>query len=84
MATTSSATKLVLIVEDDDSAAEVIKFFLMDAGFRAQVADDGQRATTMIARQRPDLILLDLHLPPEFSSASLSMISAHSNVLDGS
>jgi two-component system KDP operon response regulator KdpE len=63
MATTSSATKLVLIVEDDDSTAEVIKFFLMDAGFRAQVADDGQRATTMIARQRPDLILLDLHLP---------------------
>ncbi len=40
-----------------------MKLFLTDAGFRAHVADDGQRAIYMITRQRPDLILLDLHLP---------------------
>ncbi|MFZ4826540.1 MAG: response regulator transcription factor [Phototrophicaceae bacterium] len=63
MATTVTETKQILIVEDDDNTAEVMKLFLTDAGFRAHVADDGQRAIYMITRQRPDLILLDLHLP---------------------
>ena len=63
MATTVTETKQILIVEDDDNTAEIMKLFLIDAGFRAHVADDGQRAIYMITRQRPDLILLDLHLP---------------------
>lgn len=63
MATTVTETKQILIVEDDDNTAEVMKLFMIDAGFRAYVADDGQRAINLIMRQRPDLILLDLHLP---------------------
>jgi two-component system response regulator ResD len=54
---------LILVVEDEPSIAEVVSLYLCRAGFSVTVASDGVQAIEEIARQRPDLVILDLMLP---------------------
>jgi DNA-binding response OmpR family regulator len=53
----------VLVVDDEPTIAEVVSRYLERAGYRTRVAMDGARALELVARQRPDLIVLDLMLP---------------------
>jgi two-component system response regulator ResD len=53
----------VLVVDDEPTIGEVVSRYLERAGYRTQVAMDGARALELVARQRPDLIVLDLMLP---------------------
>jgi DNA-binding response OmpR family regulator len=53
----------ILIVEDEPSIAEVVSLYLRRAGYRVTVVDDGEKALESLARQLPDLVVLDLMLP---------------------
>ena len=53
----------VLVVEDDPDIADLLVAFLCDAGYTAEAASDGLEALYALERDRPDLIVLDLHLP---------------------
>jgi two-component system response regulator ResD len=53
----------VLVVDDEPTIAEVVSRYLERAGYRTRVAADGVQALEMVARQRPDLVVLDLMLP---------------------
>ncbi|MGA2011210.1 MAG: response regulator transcription factor [Solirubrobacteraceae bacterium] len=53
----------VLVVDDEPTIADVVSRYLERAGYRTQVAADGAQALEMVARQRPDLVVLDLMLP---------------------
>lgn len=53
----------VLIVEDDEYIAELLRYWFHRAGFVARIAADGLVACSMVERERPDAILLDLMLP---------------------
>ena len=53
----------VLVVDDEPTIAEVVSRYLERAGYRTRVAVDGAQALELVARQRPDLIVLDLMLP---------------------
>jgi two-component system, OmpR family, response regulator ResD len=53
----------VLVVDDEPTIAEVVSRYLERAGYRTRVAADGAHALELVARQRPDLIVLDLMLP---------------------
>ncbi len=53
----------ILIVEDDPSIMLGLRLNLTRAGYRVRTADDGHRALAELARERPDLLLLDLMLP---------------------
>ena len=53
----------VLVVDDEPTIAEVVSRYLERAGYRTRVAVDGAQALELLARQRPDLIVLDLMLP---------------------
>ena len=53
----------ILIIDDEPSIAEVVSLYLKRAGYQVQVVDDGQVALDTLARQLPDLVLLDLMLP---------------------
>ena len=57
------ATPLILIVEDERKTAEAIGLYLEHEGFRTLRAADGAAALESIARDRPDLVVLDLMLP---------------------
>jgi two-component system, OmpR family, response regulator MtrA len=53
----------VLIAEDDERQAEVLRQYLEADGHRAVVVHDGQSALDHVARDAPDLLVLDVMLP---------------------
>jgi DNA-binding response OmpR family regulator len=53
----------ILVIEDEPSIAEVVSLYLKRAGYRVQVVNDGQAALELLARQLPDLVILDIMLP---------------------
>jgi putative two-component system response regulator len=63
MGTATESEPRVLIVEDNASIAWLLRQGLQAEGYQVDVAEDGQEALTRVARQPPDLILLDLGLP---------------------
>ena len=52
----------LLLVEDDMDLRNVEAFALGAAGYRVITARDGRAALEHLARERPKLILLDLHM----------------------
>ncbi len=53
----------ILVAEDNDINQLVAGDLLHDAGFTADMANDGQAAIDMASRTRYDLILMDLQMP---------------------
>jgi DNA-binding response OmpR family regulator len=53
----------ILIAEDEPNIASFAKMYLEAAGFRVEVAEQGDDALERIGAERPDLLLLDLNLP---------------------
>jgi two-component system alkaline phosphatase synthesis response regulator PhoP len=58
-----TGSPLILVVEDDEKTAASLALYLEHDGFRVVHASDGRRALELAARERPDLVLLDLLLP---------------------
>jgi DNA-binding response OmpR family regulator len=56
-------TKTILVVEDEASIAEVVSLYLKRGGFNVQIASNGKQAMTILERQIPDFVILDLMLP---------------------
>ena len=61
----------ILVVEDEPSIAEVVGLYLQRAGYQVQTAADGKIATTILEKEIPDLVILDLMLP-EIDGLSLT------------
>ena len=55
--------KKILLIEDDQDLYELLKYNLEKAGFGFVGAKTGKGAIEFCARERPDLILLDIMLP---------------------
>jgi DNA-binding response OmpR family regulator len=53
----------VLVVDDEEAIAEAVRARLENEGYRVLVAGDGGQAIETAARERPDLVVLDLMLP---------------------
>jgi DNA-binding response OmpR family regulator len=53
----------VLVVDDEPTIAEIVARYLERAGYHARIAHDGRQAIEAAARERPDLVVLDLMLP---------------------
>ncbi|MBI2331668.1 MAG: response regulator transcription factor [Chloroflexi bacterium] len=53
----------ILVVEDEPSLAEVVSLYLKRAGYQVQAASDGKQAMTILEKQIPDFVILDLMLP---------------------
>ena len=53
----------ILVVEDADDNRDMLSRRLQRKGHRVIQAADGQEAVEMAARERPDLILMDVSLP---------------------
>lgn len=56
--------RTILIVEDEASLAGILESYLRRAGYRTERAADGMQALALWRAARPDLILLDLMIPP--------------------
>ena len=55
--------KYILLVEDDPCLIDIYTIKLKEAGFKTDVAKDGQTALELLARREPDLLILDIVLP---------------------
>ena len=53
----------ILVVEDAEDNRDMLSRRLQRKGHRVVQAADGQEAVEMAARERPDLILMDVSLP---------------------
>jgi two-component system alkaline phosphatase synthesis response regulator PhoP len=58
-----AASRLILVVDDERHIVEVVRDYLVRAGFRVLTAHDGPTALAVARRERPDLMVLDLMLP---------------------
>lgn len=53
----------VLLVEDEPDISALVAFHLARESYRVRTAADGTEALSIIERERPDLVVLDLLLP---------------------
>jgi CheY-like chemotaxis protein len=81
----------ILVVEDYEDASLAMRLALEDQGYRILEASDGEQAVAVAARERPDIILMDLQLPvldglaatrqiravPELKDAVIVAVTAH-------
>ncbi len=54
---------LVLVVEDEPGIATILSAYLQRDGLRARQAHDGLEALRLFRQLKPDMVLLDIHLP---------------------
>src|SRR5882724_8858286 len=55
--------KRVLIIEDDDDVAQILQVLVRSLKADAMIADDGITGVELARAERPDLVLVDIHLP---------------------
>ncbi len=55
----------ILVVEDDEYTREAILVALRREGFKCTTAESASKASLIISKVRPDLVVLDLGLPDE-------------------
>lgn len=55
--------KRIIVVDDDKEIREIVTFVLKCNGFEVAVASNGQQLHHLLARQMPDLIILDVMMP---------------------
>lgn len=53
---------IVLVVDDEPVTREVARLMIAKAGHRALTATSGEAALALLARQRVDVVLLDMHM----------------------
>lgn len=54
---------LALVVDDEPSIRTILRRFLAGRGLRVETADDGNQALSILRRQQPSLMMLDLKMP---------------------
>jgi len=53
----------ILVVDDDVNVRDVVRRYLEHAGYKVELADNGERALRTAEESEPDLVVLDLMLP---------------------
>jgi two-component system, cell cycle response regulator DivK len=56
-------SKRILVVEDQEDNRRILRDLLTSAGYEVIQAENGEEALAAAARERPDLILMDIQLP---------------------
>jgi two-component system, cell cycle response regulator DivK len=56
-------SKRILVVKDQADTRQIIRDMLASTDYEITEAENGEQALAAIAKQRPDLILMDIQLP---------------------
>ena len=56
-------SKRILVVEDQEDNRQILRDLLTSVGYEVIQAENGEEALATAARERPDLILMDIQLP---------------------
>jgi len=60
---TSARVARILIADDDPDLLDILMAYFLTAKFEVDTATDGAGAVAAVSRQRPDIVLLDIHMP---------------------
>ena len=71
---------LILAVDDEEPILKLLRVNLSVDGYHVVTAPDGRAALTMLEKQKPDLVLLDIMMPDLDGFQVLDLIRQHSNV----
>src|SRR5712692_8936570 len=82
VANAASAGPLVLVIEDDAKAAELLRLYLTEAGYTADIAGDGAEGLEKVKRLHPGAVILDVLLPKVDGWAFLSQVKADPTTKD--
>ena len=82
--------KTIAVIEDDPYIGDMLEELLHKSGYRVLRAYSGTEALLLLARNRPDLVLLDLMLPglsgedilPEIQGLPVIVVSARADTED--
>ena len=86
----------ILVVDDEEPILELLRFNLEKEGYQVCVAKDGQEALERVAKEQPDLLVLDVMLPgmdglevcrilrsnPKFQQIPIIMLTAKGEEID--
>ena len=53
----------ILVIEDEAHITRTLRLYLEQAGFQVAIIADGALAMPAFRHEKPDLVILDLHLP---------------------
>jgi two-component system cell cycle response regulator DivK len=56
-------TKRILMVEDQEDSRRIVRDLLAATDYEVIEVENGEQALAAVAKQRPDLILMDIQLP---------------------
>jgi two-component system cell cycle response regulator DivK len=56
-------SKRILVVEDQEDNRQIVRDLLTTTDYEVMEAENGEEALAAVAKQRPDLILMDIQLP---------------------
>lgn len=72
------ANELILVVDDGKDMVDfVIEHVLKPGGYRHMTATDGREGLRKVSQQRPDLILLDFHMPRMNGAQLVQQLNQH-------
>jgi CheY-like chemotaxis protein len=66
----------VVVVEDNELNMKLFREVLESSGYRMLEAGTGERAVALTTEHRPDLVLMDIHLPDIDGVEALRMLRA--------
>ncbi|MBN2227704.1 MAG: response regulator [candidate division Zixibacteria bacterium] len=62
-------SKKIMIIDDEPDILRFLEQLFQDAGYQTVTAGDGSEGIEIAARERPDLITLDLQMPKDTGTA---------------
>lgn len=68
--------RTVLVVDDEPHVVRLVQINLAQLGFQVRSAGDGEEALAMVAREKPDLVILDVMMPKLDGFETLSRLRA--------
>ena len=57
------ANELIVLIEDHEKNRKLARDVLAHQGYRVAEAESAEEGLALVARERPSLILMDIHLP---------------------
>src|SRR5215472_2932337 len=74
------AVSTILVVDDDPQIRRVLRTTLIEHGYEATDARNGEEAVERVREEKPSLILLDVNMPGMNGLETCRMIRSTSNI----
>jgi len=55
--------RTILVVDDERAIRDLLRLQLQDAGYRVVLAESAHRAAELVRDEKPDLMIVDAHMP---------------------